>query len=271
MGLISSVLVLGWGRSHMVIPNDPTLVVLSKSCQSAQSYLTCPPFSQFLTVVDAIPNVLPTVVAKTSKTSSWPPLSNFPGCRNGGKWWAAADPSTTFCYPTSTTQPSPHALLCREAISFALRLLIVVASLFLFAVRLFFFSVRLLVLLRHFFCHQEVILFAMGLFLLPWGYSFTFAVRLFLLLWQLWATILHWLELVLPSGFLGFYTRFFSETWVVSPHSLWTRGYFPHLCSMQQSWVHFWLLLVKKCIQAFWLVFPLPQFCHTDHFIISSV
>ena len=107
---------------------------------------------------------------------------------------------------------------------------IVVVSRFLFAVRLFFFTVTLLVLLRDFFCLQEIILFAMRLLLFPWGFSFfswvfffllwafsfTFAVRLFLLLWQLWATILHWLELVLPSGFLGFYTKFFSEAWVVS-------------------------------------------------------
>ena len=31
MGLISAMLMLGWGRSHRVTPNDPTLVVLSKS------------------------------------------------------------------------------------------------------------------------------------------------------------------------------------------------------------------------------------------------
>lgn len=37
MGLISVVLMLGWRRTYMVTPNDPTLVVLSKPCQSAQT------------------------------------------------------------------------------------------------------------------------------------------------------------------------------------------------------------------------------------------
>lgn len=37
LGLISAVLMLTWGRSHIVTSNDPTLVVSSKSCQSAQS------------------------------------------------------------------------------------------------------------------------------------------------------------------------------------------------------------------------------------------
>jgi len=36
LGLISVLLMLGW-RSHMVTPNDPTLVVSSKPCQSAQT------------------------------------------------------------------------------------------------------------------------------------------------------------------------------------------------------------------------------------------
>ena len=35
LGLISAVLMLGWRRTNMVSPNDPTLVVPSKPCQSA--------------------------------------------------------------------------------------------------------------------------------------------------------------------------------------------------------------------------------------------
>ena len=37
LGLISAVLMLGWRQTHMVTPNDPTLVVLSKPCKSAQT------------------------------------------------------------------------------------------------------------------------------------------------------------------------------------------------------------------------------------------
>ena len=37
LGLISAVLMLGWKRINMVSPNDPTLVVPSKPCQSAQT------------------------------------------------------------------------------------------------------------------------------------------------------------------------------------------------------------------------------------------
>ena len=37
LSLISAMLMLGWRRTYMVTPNDPTLVVSSKPCQSAQT------------------------------------------------------------------------------------------------------------------------------------------------------------------------------------------------------------------------------------------
>ena len=92
-------------------------------------------------------------------------------------------------------------LFCGEVILFAVTLFFLpwgfsfcreVFQVFLFAMR-FFFSV----------CH-EVILFAVRFFFLPWGYSFCrevflFAVRLILLPWQLWATVLPSFEILFPK------------------------------------------------------------------------
>ena len=83
--------------------------------------------------------------------------------------------------------------------------------------------------LFYFFCREVVvILFVVTLFFLPWGYSFCrevflFAVRLILLLWQLWATVYLWNSVPEDSWFFNM--------WVF----LRTSTNFAHLTSFQAT------------------------------------
>ena len=147
-------------------------------------------FSTAWTVVDAIRNLLPTVIAKHLPDDDflrWTKMAEMAGSNE-----QPLTTSTTFSYPMvhldNSPQP-PRFLWYREDIltafavrffflpwgfSFCREVFLFAVSLFLFAVSLFLFAVSLFL-----FC-REVILFAASLFLFA-ASPFLFAVRFFFL------------------------------------------------------------------------------------------